>query len=374
MTSHLAAPHHRRVALAMTLIFGLVGCAGSPGGPRGSSTVDYAPPLDESSRTQILVLGTAHLSELEDCLAPTALDAVVARLAAWRPEVIAIEALPSTVIEAIEPRDDWFAAELKESFAKRSLDAGRLAAAALHRTAAEAHSALAQQPSAPSAAERVHRALLLAAGHEYPSAVLQWTYLSDAERAAAELPDELRTLFETSRAAANEVYRIAVPLAQKLGLQQLALVDDFAGEQAYAARFEELRKELNGNAEMAKVKDAPLYKEQKTRLSAACRDPQQMLAFYRWINDPAFAKVDVETQWGAWFRTRLASRLDRARYAGWEARNLAIAANIRKESSLFAGKRVLVIYGAGHKPFLDAYLAQMLDVRVVAPSSVLSTP
>lgn len=363
------------MAPVLTLLLGLVGCAGAPGRALGPSAIDYTPPLDESSRTQVLVLGTAHLSQVEGCLASTALDAVIARLSAWRPDVIAVEALPSPVIEALEQRDDPFGTELREGFARRSLDAGQIAGAALHMTSAESHRELVQRigAPAPSAAERVHLALLLAAGHEYPSAVLQWSYLSDAERAGAVLPDELRTRFEASRTAANELYRIAVPLARRLGLQQLALVDDFAGEEAYAARGEQFRREVEASAEVSKVSDAPLYKEQKARLSTACRDPQQMLAFYRWINEHTYGKADVETQWGVWFRTHFPSRLDRARYAGWEARNLAITANIRKESSLFAGKRVLVIYGAGHKPFLDAYLAQMLDVRVVQPASVLSS-
>jgi len=364
------------MAPALTLLFGLVGCAGASGPALGSSSIDYTPPLDEASRTQVLVLGTAHLREAEGCLAPTSLDAVLARLSAWRPDVIAVEALPSTVIEALAQREDGFGTELREGFAQRSLDAGRIAGAALHMTSAEAHRALAQPIGAPaaSAAERVHLALLLAAGHEYPSAVLHWSYLSDAERAGAALPDELRTTFEASRTAANEVYRIAVPLARRLGLQRLALVDDFAGEEAYAARIEQFRKEVEASAEVAKVSDAPVYKEQKARLSTACRDPQQMLDFYRWINERAYGKADVAAQWGVWFRTRFPSRLDRARTAGWEARNLAITANIRKESSLFAGKRVLVIYGVAHKPFLDAYLAQMLDVRVVEAASVLATP
>ncbi len=34
------------------------------------------------------------------------------------------------------------------------------------------------------------------------------------------------------------------------------------------------------------------------------------------------------------------------------------------------GRRVLVIIGAAHKPFLDAYLGRMLDVRVVGLRSL----
>jgi pheromone shutdown protein TraB len=52
-------------------------------------------------------------------------------------------------------------------------------------------------------------------------------------------------------------------------------------------------------------------------------------------------------------------------------RNLRIAANIRTAAAEFNAKRALVIIGASHKPFLDAYLQAMMDVVVADAESVL---
>jgi pheromone shutdown protein TraB len=71
------------------------------------------------------------------------------------------------------------------------------------------------------------------------------------------------------------------------------------------------------------------------------------------------------------YRTRLASGLDRNRAAMWEARNLAIAARIRAETAAHPGGKVLVVIGAAHRPFIEAYLASMMDVQIVPLSQVL---
>ncbi len=86
---------------------------------------------------------------------------------------------------------------------------------------------------------------------------------------------------------------------------------------------------------------------------------------------PEFARSDVREQWGALLRTRLESRLDRARLAQWEVRNLRMAAHIRQAASGFPDGRVLVVVGAGHKAWLDHFLAQLYDVRLVSLSEVV---
>jgi hypothetical protein len=47
------------------------------------------------------------------------------------------------------------------------------------------------------------------------------------------------------------------------------------------------------------------------------------------------------------------------------------AANIREASSRAPGGRVLVVVGAAHKPWLEAYLGMMSDVRIVDAEAVL---
>jgi pheromone shutdown protein TraB len=92
------------------------------------------------------------------------------------------------------------------------------------------------------------------------------------------------------------------------------------------------------------------------------------------MNSPAYRDRDVEAQFHVFFRTKLASGVDRARSALWEVRNLNIAAHIRRATAAHPGKRMLVIIGAGHKAFLDLYLSQMMDLRLVQLSELAAHP
>jgi pheromone shutdown protein TraB len=59
-------------------------------------------------------------------------------------------------------------------------------------------------------------------------------------------------------------------------------------------------------------------------------------------------------------------------YVGyWETRNLRMASNIRDAIAARPGSRTLVIVGASHKGYLEAYLNQMHDVRIVNALQVL---
>lgn len=296
------------------------------------------------------------------------MDRVIARLAAWKPDVIAVEALPGETIEMLSARSDLFSKEVLSGFAERSLATGQVAATRLG-VAGDAARAELQKGALADGSREV---MLRLAAHEYATAVLRWTSLSAEER--ARVPAELAAQLEASAMKANEVYRVAAPLARQLGHTRLAQVDDFAGEEPYTRRFDEFAAELKASAELKAVQSSPFYAAAQQGLEAACADAAKMEAQYDFINSETYGRRDVTLQWGAWFRTHFKSGLDRARLAGWEARNLGIATNIRKESALYPGKRVLVIYGAGHKPFLDAYLGQMLDVRVVQWSELPSAP
>ncbi len=57
--------------------------------------------------------------------------------------------------------------------------------------------------------------------------------------------------------------------------------------------------------------------------------------------------------------------------AWWETRNLRMVANIRAAFGNHPGARVLSIVGASHKPYFDAYLDMMHEVRLVDPVTVL---
>jgi pheromone shutdown protein TraB len=79
----------------------------------------------------------------------------------------------------------------------------------------------------------------------------------------------------------------------------------------------------------------------------------------------------MKTQWGFFLKTHLPSGHDTYRFTLWEIRNLLIASNILKVVPPVGEGKVLVIIGAAHKPFLDEYLRQLPDVRIVQLEELL---
>ena len=57
--------------------------------------------------------------------------------------------------------------------------------------------------------------------------------------------------------------------------------------------------------------------------------------------------------------------------ASWQVRGLRMAANVVEAAANQPGARVVVIVGASHKAYLDAYLDMLHDVELVSVDEVL---
>lgn len=75
--------------------------------------------------------------------------------------------------------------------------------------------------------------------------------------------------------------------------------------------------------------------------------------------------------WKIYRSGRKCKRIGRGYVGCWETRNLRMAANIRDVLAGQPGMRMLVVVGAAHKGYLEAYLHQMHDVRMVDTATVL---
>jgi hypothetical protein len=64
-------------------------------------------------------------------------------------------------------------------------------------------------------------------------------------------------------------------------------------------------------------------------------------------------------------------RVGRQRVAAWEAQNLRMAVAIREATAPIAGGRALLIVGAAHKPFIEAYLRTFTDIELVSVPALL---
>jgi len=90
-----------------------------------------------------------------------------------------------------------------------------------------------------------------------------------------------------------------------------------------------------------------------------------VLAFYRFLNDPKTQRDTIAGDLGAAAKQSTQQLYGRQYLAWWEERNLRMIANIRHAYSYKPDARVLVIVGATHKGYFDAYLNMMQDVRLV---------
>lgn len=350
-------------------------------GVRQTETREYElqGPLGSSQRTQVLVLGTQHLRVLGDAFSPSLLSALLDGLQKFEPEVIAVEALPPGEIDRLARSATDSTGPLGQilaAFAGDRVRYGQEAQAVLGLTyeeaAAAADSTLHAGASASPEARRLLTLRLLAA-YDLASSLLQWSYLSAEDRVSdGVVSREIADFLSRRLNSNNERVTIGVALARRLNLQMLASIDDHVDDEVGLATGlnEELMREVEGTAAFAEFRNSSYFEEAERLLSdaAATGDLQSL---YLRINSPDYLNKDVEAQWHLFYRTRLESQLDRARAALWEARNLSIASQIRQASAFHSGGHVLVVIGAAHKPFLDQYLGQMMDVDVVQLAAIL---
>ncbi|MGD9523565.1 MAG: DUF5694 domain-containing protein [Gemmatimonadales bacterium] len=335
-------------------------------------------PRDYQSRvagpaTEVLVLGTTHLSGLDASWNPATLAPILDRLAAWDPDLIAIENIDGMTLEA-----GWdqraYRGETALRYGRVSMlagVAGRLGTGLGTAEAARAaRTRLDEWPVAPTPADRRHLAALFATAGDPYSALVQWRSLSPDERITGDgVRRDLRNLLDRLLDQRNESNLIATVLASRLGLARVHAMDSQGESTLSEAEFEVFAKQLFpaiGTRFTAEPKLVRLDSLTRRMATAA-----EALEAYRLLNDPALAVLRSDVEWLGMIDHAQRAEIGRKRVAGWEARNLRMAANIREASAEAMGGRVLVIVGAAHKAWLEAYLGMMSDMRIVDALAVL---
>jgi len=322
------------------------------------------------SRTKVLILGTHHLRELGDDFQPELLSGLIEILASYQPDLIGIESLPPDQIAHMQQRGGNYTM-VAESFASDHLTFGKQAQEFLGLSQGDASRQAdtllveyAENEGMPSSA-RIRLVSLLLASYDLHSALLQWSYLPEKTRTSSNnLPDQLAEKLNGLLNSQNERISIGVRLARLLGHQHLISIDDHLEKGALLGFSDELSLALQDNPAVKALGEAPEY-IRTGELQQAGAAGGDLLPLFRYLNSTAYATGDVNLQWGLFLRAEIPRQLGRSRMALWEVRNLNIASHIRAASATEPGGKMLVIIGAAHKPFLDAYLRQMSDVSVV---------
>jgi hypothetical protein len=318
--------------------------------------------------TELAVLGTAHLSQLDKRFTSARLEPLLARLAQWRPTIITVEENTGRHCDEAAARPDVFGTKVSQYCS--DVTAAR-AAAGVDQVRAEAaiDAMLAKSGEDRTPAERRRLATLFMAAGDFGSALVQWLRLAPPERRADDLLSPAVMARIVSNAASNnETYAIAATLAARLGLERVYPIDDATGgrivlpyRQTYVDQLTALWNNPHG-------REAEALGKTKTE---AMLNGGDILAFYRWMNDPATLAGKMRHDFAAAIADRSPEQTGRLYLAYWETRNLNMVANIRYAFGRHPGTRVLAIVGSSHKPYFERYLATQSDVRIVDVSKLL---
>jgi hypothetical protein len=325
-------------------------------------------PVDDP--TEVLVLGSPHLSGIEH-LQPQWLEPLLGRLAAWKPTVITIEGLSGPECDLLRRYEKSWPGTA-DDYCRRVESVAALAAAStgLDRPAAEAAAEAAVAGLGPSStpAERRRAAALFAAAGNLGSAAVQWLRLAPAERRAGDGVDAaLAKALDELSVRRNENYWVAAALAARLGLERVYATDDHLSDRVQADAppgLEAAMREIWSGERPALALEAAAIEK---RLAGG----DDVLAMYRFANRADYGEAAVRSDMGKAFVTPSPGQHGRRYVAWWEVRNLHMAANVRAALARHPGGRALVVVGSTHKPYFDAYLRLMHELRLVPVADVI---
>lgn len=349
----------RNLLMAITML--ATAAPAIAGGPLGE-----APKL-EGRRTQVLTLGTLHLSEVQT-FDPAWLAPLLDRLAAYRPDVITIESLSGEQCAMLKANDDAYA----DAFDQYCWDLGEIEKATGFSTAAanaEIRKSFETWPAAPTAAQRRRMAMLFIAAGDRASAQVQWLRLPTTERRAADgVTDAMLPILNRTSGKRNENYDVAAALAARLGLDRVYPVDDHSSDGAIAHAPKAFEDAIG--AHFAALRGSALL-ERNQRDVASIRDAASTLSYYRKVNAPHAQDAQVAGDFGGALAIKGDQPWGRYYVGWWEVRNLRMVANVRASFAAQPGVKVLNIVGSSHKPWYDALMGMMSDVDVVDAQGVL---
>jgi hypothetical protein len=317
-------------------------------------------------RTQVLVLGSVHLSQGgPERFDPAALEPVLRRLAAYRPDIVTIEALSGETCETMRHRA--VDASSVEDYCPDVAPAQAALGIDTWTALDQVDATLAAWPGEPTPAQRRHLAALFLASGDPSSAMVQWWQLPEAERRAGDgLDDALVQALRKRESSRNENVQVAARLAARLGLQRVYPVDDHTGdsfdiddEAAFGTAVQQAWSGASAEALRSRERGDALHKA------------GDMLATYRMVNAPDALRLAVASDFGQAMDDPSPRLYGRQYVGGWETRNLRMVANVRATFRQRPAVRVLCVVGASHKPWFDDLLGMMQGVDIVDAEQVL---
>lgn len=366
---------HRPLFAALSLALMPTVAAAQDGGTASVSAAPAVNPREWRAElpghaSQILTIGSPHLSGYPASVTRAMLEPLIERLVAFRPDIVTHEGLSGEQCDVLLANGAIYP-DVAEQYCWDPADARRATGLSVPEARAAIETTLAAWPATPTPAQRRHLASLFYAANDRPSAYVQWLQLPEGERHEGDGVDAtLLGLMTRNGPRMNETMEVAAVVAARLGHNRVYAVDDHTSDAAMLPEppgFAEAMQRL-----WTTPGSAALRTEEEAELARVV-SPEAMLAHYRHYNEPATLRAFLDVDHHAAVRTAGPDSLLVRRYLGWwETRNLRMVANIRAALARQPGARVLNIVGASHKPWYDAWLGMMADTDIVDAERVLN--
>lgn len=323
---------------------------------------------DDKYKTSVMVLGVPPLNVLGKDFSPKLLDSLIIVLRKYSPEIICIDAIPSSQIQSYLNLDKYHK-DLILSVSKNEIES----ATKLHsgrnvdisKLEERIDSLLNSKNDISSLTYQEKEKLIkdfLISFDSY-SAALIWSYLNENEKSKLTLENSVKNYLTSLSRSNEENSSIGLRLARELKLTRLFRINDLS-DRYYLNKIadplyqEMLLSEVYRNSRKD-ILDLETDKKLKESLSQ-----KNLMLFFRHINSKEYILRATDKNWGIYYRMFLDSGLDRARAALWEMKCFRIAANIREISAFNPGKKILVIVNVSAKPFIEEYLKSTADIKI----------
>lgn len=323
--------------------------------------------MSAQSGNEVLILGTQHLSHI-DGFEPSMLDAVIDKLCHYEFDVIAVESMPAMLLYDIRSRNDKAFEDVLGGWGGKRIEAADAYQQAMNISFAEAAGRADSLLSLPQLKSSDRKALImlsLAAGDPVTASLQHAYLLQENEAAQGGLPDSTSSYLAQLSRSPNEIYSLAMALAKNTAVQKIDHIDNFQDEALLLKHYPRFIEEcMEDKTLFSGIAGKAVYLKTDS-IQRSCVVQRDLLPLYDFLNSTAYQAEDVDAQWAVWLNTDFASGADKARYSLWEMRNLQIAANIMHTAAMNPGKRILVVIGASHKSFLEKYLDQAGNIKLL---------
>ncbi|WP_335920440.1 DUF5694 domain-containing protein [Shewanella algae] len=325
-------------------------------------------------QTQVMVLGSLHLSNIKQQLDSRSLSSILEPLSRYQPTAIAVEPLRPQDIATMINGSGEYQTVLDHFVGQRFLALAIKEQQELRLSAQKALESL-EPLLDETSLEPVQRARLIklaVAAYHKEIALLHWHYL-DKTAASPTISTELQLYLEQLAASNNEKNTLGNNLAMALKLKRIYPIDDHLDKDLYRPIEARLLESYNQSPHAAALAKSD-YINKPQRLKAEALETGNWLPLFSWLNSQEYQRAVIDQEWSLFIDKDLTQDAALSRVALWEIRNLNMSSHIMRVVAANPGGRVLVIVGASHKVFLEQYLANMLGVKLIQPQQYFAAP